>query len=308
MEFLVMASAPKRPRRLKGKGPTPKASDRPYHKAAKAKPKSRNHSPNKQNQVRRGRDGDGEKHHVDTIAGRNAVLDALRAEVPVRELVAATGIDIDERIKEIVDLARNQGLPIREVARQRLDSMTGITHHQGIALVAKPFAYSSQKEMFERARKREGAKPLFVAVDGVTDPRNIGAIVRSAVAFGADGVLIPERRSASITAAAWKASAGAVARVPIAQVTNLVRSIEDAKALGCFVVGLDSESSELISSLPVADEGIYLVVGSEGKGLSRLVRDHCDLIVAIAISSKIESLNASVATSIALYEIAGKRK
>jgi 23S rRNA (guanosine2251-2'-O)-methyltransferase len=218
-------------------------------------------------------------------------------------LIAAVGIDIDDRVQEIVELARNQAVAIREVPRHKLDSLSGITNHQGIALVAKPFAYSSQKEMFARV----GERPLFVAVDGVTDPRNIGAIIRSAVAFGADGIFIPERRNASITGAAWKASAGAVARVPIAQVTNLVRSIEDAKKLGCFVVGLDSDAKDDVASISVASEGLYLVVGGEGKGLSRLVREHCDLIASIPISTKVESLNASVATSIALYEIAKRR-
>ena len=346
MEYLLMATPPKRPRRLKGRGPTPKAADRPYHKAAKFGkrkrtsdgPRSRSESASDERarsdrpRGERRRDDrprsdrprsdrprsdrprsdrprgerrreEFEKVHVDTIAGRNAVLEALRAEVPVKELIAAVGIDIDDRVQEIVDLARSQGIAIREIPRHKLDSMSGITNHQGIALVAKPFAYSSQKEIFSRVKER----PLFVAVDGVTDPRNIGAIIRSAVAFGADGIFIPERRNASITGAAWKASAGAVARVPIAQVTNLVRSIEDAKELGCFVVGLDSDAKDDVSSISVASEGLYLVVGGEGKGLSRLVREHCDLIAAIPISTKVESLNASVATSIALYEIAKRR-
>ncbi len=341
MEYLLMATPPKRPRRLKGRGPTPKAADRPYHKAAKFGkrkrtsdgPRSRSESAGDERarsdrpRGERRRDDrprsdrprsdrprsdrprgerrreEFEKVHVDTIAGRNAVLEALRAEVPVKELIAAVGIDIDDRVQEIVDLARNQGIAIREIPRHKLDSMSGITNHQGIALVAKPFAYSSQKEIFSRVKER----PLFVAVDGVTDPRNIGAIIRSAVAFGADGIFIPERRNASITGAAWKASAGAVARVPIAQVTNLVRSIEDAKELGCFVVGLDSDAKDDVSSISVASEGLYLVVGGEGKGLSRLVREHCDLISASPISTKVESLNASVATSIALYEIAKRR-
>lgn len=321
MEYLLMATPPKRPRRLKGRGPTPKAADRPYHKAAKFGKKRRGSETSRSRTERENDDrprsdrprsdrprGErrrevSEKVHVDTIAGRNAVLEALRAEVPVKELIAAVGIDIDDRVQEIVDLARNQGIAIREIPRHKLDSLSGITNHQGIALVAKPFAYSSQKEIFSRVKE----KPLFVAVDGVTDPRNIGAIIRSAVAFGADGIFIPERRNASITGAAWKASAGAVARVPIAQVTNLVRSIEDAKKLGCFVVGLDSDAKDDVATISVASEGLYLVVGGEGKGLSRLVRENCDLIAAIPISSKVESLNASVATSIALYEIAKRR-
>lgn len=245
-----------------------------------------------------------EKVHVDSIAGRNVVLEALRAGIPAKELVVAVGIDIDDRIREIVDLAKSASLPIREVPRNRLDTLTGIAHHQGIALIARPFQYSSEKEIFQRATD----PALYIAVDGITDPRNIGAIIRSAAAFGADGILIPERRSAGITAAAWKASAGAVARIPVAQVTNLVRSIENAKERGCFIVGLEGGSVDTLETMTIADQPLYIVVGSEGKGLSRLVKEKCDLLLSIPISSKVESLNASVAVSIALYGIAARRR
>ena len=321
----MMARAPRKA--LKGKGPTPKAKDRPYHKAAKAKSSARHagkssarperNSDGKRTSTRtsqrdpqRGRvrgeqkgDQKREKVHVDSIAGRNVVLEALRADIPAKELVVAIGIDIDDRIREIVDLAKSAALPIREVPRNRLDTLTGIAHHQGIALIAKPFQYSSEKEIFQRASD----PALYIAVDGITDPRNIGAIIRSAAAFGADGILIPERRSAGITAAAWKASAGAVARIPIAQVTNLVRSIENAKERGCFIVGLEGGSEDTLETMKIADQPLYIIVGSEGKGLSRLVKEKCDLLLSIPISSKVESLNASVAVSIALYGIAAKR-
>ncbi len=295
--------APKK-RGLRGKGPTPRAEDRPYHKAAKAgKPSRPPRTPRGESQERdRGRER--EKVHVDSIAGRNVVLEALRAGIPAKELVVAIGIDIDDRIREIVDLAKTNALPIREVPRNRLDTLTGIAHHQGIALIAKPFQYSSQKEIFQRASD----PALFIAVDEITDPRNIGAIIRSAAAFGADGILIPERRSAGITAAACKASAGAVARIPVAQITNLVRSIEAAKERGCFIVGLEGGSQETLETMKIADQPLYIIVGSEGKGLSRLVREKCDLLLSIPISSKVESLNASVAVSIALYGIAAKRR
>jgi 23S rRNA (guanosine2251-2'-O)-methyltransferase len=179
-----------------------------------------------------------------------------------------------------------------------------MANHQGVALIVKPYAYSSQKEIFQRAK----TPALFVAVDGITDPRNIGAIVRSAAAFGADGVLIPERRNASITATAWKASAGAAARLPIAQVKNLARSIEDAKEFGCFIVGLDGESTDTVDGLKIATDSLYVIVGSEGKGLSRLVREKCDVVVSIPMHQSVESLNASVAMAIALYTIEEKRR
>jgi 23S rRNA (guanosine2251-2'-O)-methyltransferase len=208
-----------------------------------------------------------------------------------------------KRLEESVRLAQKMGISIREIERRQIENMTGIANHQGIALVAKPFQYSSQKEIFARAKD----PALFVAVDGVTDPRNIGAIARSAAAFSADGLLIPERRNAPLTASAWKSSAGAAARLPIAQVTNLVRSMQDAKEFGCFIVGLDGDADTEIEAMEIADQPIYLVVGSEGRGLSRLVRENCDLLVKIPMSNTVESLNASVAMSIALYAVDRKR-
>jgi len=243
------------------------------------------------------------KEHIDTVAGRNAVVEALRAGIPAKELLVATGVDIDERLEESVRLSQKMGLSVREVERRQIESMTGIANHQGVALVVKPFQYSSQKEIFARAKE----PALFIAVDGVTDPRNIGAITRSAAAFSADGLLIPERRNAPLTASAWKASAGAAARLPIAQVTNLVRSIEDAKEYGCFIVGLDGDADTSVEEMEIADQPLYLIVGSEGRGLSRLVREKCDLLVKIPMSNAVESLNASVAVSISLYTIDRKR-
>jgi 23S rRNA (guanosine2251-2'-O)-methyltransferase len=302
-----MAKPPQR-RGLRGKGPTPKAEDRPQHKKYRGDEPSRKQIERKRNERKRidskRRDFRREpKEHLDTIAGRNAVVEALRAGIPARELIVATGVDIDERLEESVRLAQKSGLSIREVERRQIENMTGIANHQGIALVAKPFQYSSQKEIFARAK----SPALFVAVDGVTDPRNIGAIARSAAAFSADGLLIPERRNAPITAAAWKSSAGAAARLPIAQVTNLVRSMQDAKEFGCFVVGLDGDADTSVEEIEIADQPLYVVVGSEGRGLSRLVRENCDLLISIPMSNTVESLNASVAMSIALYAIDRKR-
>ena len=302
-----MAKPPKR-RGLRGKGPTPKAEDRPQHKKYRGDEPSRKQIERKRNERKRidskRRDFRREsKEHLDTIAGRNAVVEALRAGIPARELIVAVGVDIDERLEESVRLAQKSGLSIREVERRQIENMTGIANHQGIALVAKPFQYSSQKEIFARAK----SPALFVAVDGVTDPRNIGAIARSAAAFSADGLLIPERRNAPITAAAWKSSAGAAARLPIAQVTNLVRSMQDAKEFGCFVVGLEGDADTSVEEIEIADQPLYVVVGSEGRGLSRLVRENCDLLISIPMSNTVESLNASVAMSIALYAIDRKR-
>ena len=290
-------------RSLRGKGPTPRAENRPNHKRYKGKEENQRKRIERK-RIDKKRDYRREpKEHLDTVAGRNAVVEALRAGIPAKELVVANGVDIDERLEESVRLAQKMGLSIREVERRQIENMTGIANHQGIALIVKPFQYSSQKEIFARAK----SPALFVAVDGVTDPRNIGAIARSAAAFGADGLLIPERRNAPLTAAAWKSSAGAAARLPIAQVTNLVRSISDAKEYGCFVVGLDGDADTAIAEMEIADQPLYIIVGSEGRGLSRLVREKCDLLISIPMSNSVESLNASVAMSIALYSIDRKR-
>jgi 23S rRNA (guanosine2251-2'-O)-methyltransferase len=239
----------------------------------------------------------------DAVAGKNSVVEALRAKVPAKELVVAIKVEIDEKISEAIRLAKNSDLPIKELPRRALDDLTGSANHQGIALVIKPFNYTEFDKLISNAKK----PMMLIGLDGITDPHNLGAVVRSAAAFGADGVVIPERRNASMTGSAWKASAGAAARMPISQVTNLVRSIEDAKKAGCFVIGLDAEGDATLAKMNLATESIFIIVGSEGKGLSRLVRDKCDLVVSIPMQSTVESLNASVATAIVMYQVAAER-
>jgi len=239
----------------------------------------------------------------DAVAGKNSVVEALRAKVPAKELVVAIKVEIDEKISEAIRLAKNSDLPIKELPRRALEDLTGSANHQGIALVIKPFNYTEFDKLISNAKK----PMMLIGLDGITDPHNLGAVVRSAAAFGADGVVIPERRNASMTGSAWKASAGAAARMPISQVTNLVRSIEDAKKAGCFVIGLDAEGDATLAKMNLATESIFIIVGSEGKGLSRLVRDKCDLVVSIPMQSSVESLNASVATAIVMYQVAAER-
>jgi 23S rRNA (guanosine2251-2'-O)-methyltransferase len=285
----------KNKRRLEGKGPTPKAEDRPYHAAAKRKKVA-------EKSAARTRTGRSEKPKGEIVSGRNAVLEALRAQVPATELIVARSIDVDDRVAESLQLALNLQLPIREVHRAEVEGIS--PNSQGIILAIKPYQYSSFQEITERANH----PMLIMALDGVTDPRNLGAIIRSAAAFGVAGVVMTERRAAAMTASAWKSSAGAAARLPVAQVTNMARTIEDAKKLGCFVIGLDGESDETLSDMKVAQENLMIVVGSEGKGLSRLVREKCDLVVSIPMRATTESLNASVATSIALFWVDEQRR
>ncbi|MDP1852006.1 MAG: 23S rRNA (guanosine(2251)-2'-O)-methyltransferase RlmB [Candidatus Planktophila sp.] len=307
----------KNKKRLTGKGPTPKAEDRPYHAAAKRKKAVAKKSSSKTTvrgagkvtagrsdgkEIRPARAPRGDRPRGEIVAGRNAVLEALRESVPSTELLVARSIEVDDRVAESLKLALHLGLPIREAHRAEVEGIS--PNSQGIILAIKPYQYSSFEEIMQRAKY----PALVVALDGVTDPRNLGAIIRSAAAFGAAGVIMTERRAASMTASAWKSSAGAAARLPIAQVTNLARTIDAAKKEGLFVVGLDGESEELISSMKIAAEAIMIVVGSEGKGLSRLTREKCDLVISIPISATTESLNASVATAIALFFVDQARR
>ncbi|MDO8646109.1 MAG: 23S rRNA (guanosine(2251)-2'-O)-methyltransferase RlmB [Candidatus Planktophila sp.] len=289
----------KNKKRLTGKGPTPKAEDRPYHAAAKRKKAVAKKTAGKTPSTRAPR---GDRPRGEIVAGRNAVLEALRESVPSTELLVARSIEVDDRVAESLKLALHLGLPIREAHRAEVEGIS--PNSQGIILAIKPYQYSSFEEIMQRAKY----PALVVALDGVTDPRNLGAIIRSAAAFGAAGVIMTERRAASMTASAWKSSAGAAARLPIAQVTNLARTIDAAKKEGLFVVGLDGESEELISSMKIAAEAIMIVVGSEGKGLARLTREKCDLVISIPISATTESLNASVATAIALFFVDQARR
>ena len=288
-------------RRLEGKGPTPKAEDRPYHAAAKRK-KAAEKSAAKKPATAARKFSRGDAPRGEIVAGRNAVLEALRESVPATELLVARSIDVDDRVAESLQLALNHGLSIREAHRAEVEGIS--PNSQGIILAIKPYQYSSFQEIAEQANH----PMMIIALDGVTDPRNLGAIVRSASAFGAAGVVMTERRAAAMTAAAWKSSAGAAARLRVAQVTNLARTIEDAQKLGCFVVGLDGEADVTLSEMKVAKEHLMIVVGSEGKGLSRLVREKCDLVVSIPIMASTESLNASVATSIAMFWVDEQRR
>jgi 23S rRNA (guanosine2251-2'-O)-methyltransferase len=291
-------------RGLEGKGPTPKAEDRPYHKAYRAKTAAAAAPTRRPASVARtGRPGSG----PEWVAGRNPVLEAMQAEIPIRAAYVAEGAERDDRLRDILRIAADRGTPLLQVTRNELDRLTGGAVHQGVALQLPEFEYAHPDDLLAVALDAPG-EPLVVAVDSITDPRNLGAIVRSAAAFGAAGVLIPERRSAGMTAAAWKTSAGAAARIPIARATNLNRALRSFTDAGFALVGLDGAANADIAEVTQTSGPLVLVVGSEGHGLSRLVREACDSLAAIPMSSTVESLNAGVATGIALYEVARSRR
>lgn len=296
----TVGSGGQRRRGLEGKGPTPKASDRPNHKAHKfAKAAAKSGSSRPQRPQRR------TKASSEMVAGRNSVLEALRADIPVATMYVAGRIDADDRVREALKIAGERGIPILETPRGELDRLTDDAVHQGLAIQVPPYEYAHPSDFVD---PQTPGIPLVVALDGITDPRNLGAIIRSVAAFGGHGVVVPARRSVGMTASAWKTSAGAAARIPVAQVSNLNQALKDFKKAGFFVIGLDMDGDVELPDLELASEPLVIVVGSEGKGLSKLVSENCDQIVSVPMSSAVESLNAGIAAGVTLYEVARRRR
>lgn len=298
----TVGSGGQRRKGLEGKKATPRATERTGHPAARrAKAAARKSS------AAHGARGRSRGAGNEVVYGRNPVVEALRAGVPGSTLYVQQFVDTDDRVREALTRAAESRLPMLEVPRNQLDDISHRGVHQGLALVIPPYEYAVAADLPARAQER--AEPaLIVALDGITDPRNLGAVVRSAAAFGAHGVVIPERRAAGMTAAAWKTSAGAAARLPVARVTNLTRALKAYAAEGLMVVGLAADGEDLSA----VDAGLLagplvLVVGGEGAGLSRLVAQACDVVAGIAMTSEVESLNASVAAGIALHAVASAR-
>ncbi|HIE60403.1 MAG TPA: 23S rRNA (guanosine(2251)-2'-O)-methyltransferase RlmB [Microbacterium sp.] len=301
---------------LEGKGPTPKAEDRSWHVAGKRKAAQERYAaaggtgrpgarvagsnPNRGGRPKQSDD-------TETVTGRNSVLEALRTRIPATAFYIAQRVEMDDRVKEMLSIAAHREIPVLEVTRPELDRMAGFDGvHQGVALKVPPYEYAHPQDLLENVIET-GQLPLLVALDGVTDPRNLGAIIRSTAAFGGQGVIIPQRRSAGVNSAAWKTSAGAAARIPVAIAPNLTTTLKEFKKQGVFVLGLDGDGDVSLPALELADRPVVIVVGSEGKGVSRLVTETCDQIVSIPISAATESLNAGIAASVALYQVSTLR-
>ncbi|QLY31448.1 23S rRNA (guanosine(2251)-2'-O)-methyltransferase RlmB [Nocardia huaxiensis] len=306
----TVGSGGQRRRGLEGKGATPKAEDRVYHAAAKraklkAKAEAKSATTRARNAARPAvnrKDGEG----PELVLGRNPVVECLRAGVPATALYVAVGTENDDRLTEAVKIAADTGISILEVPRTDLDKLSHNGMHQGLALQVPPYRYAHPDDLVERARAA-GEPGLLVALDNITDPRNLGAVVRSVAAFGGQGVVIPQRRSAGVTAVAWRTSAGAAARLPVARATNLTRTLKDWANKGYQIVGLDAGGDTTLDEFDGSAPTV-IVVGSEGKGLSRLVRETCDTILSIPMAGPVESLNASVAAGVVLAEAARQRR
>ncbi len=293
-------------RSLVGRGATPPAEQRTGHPAQrKAAAQARQRS-------ERARARQRAEEAPELLLGRNPVVEALRARIPATALYVVTGdtsrAGTDERITEAITLAADRGLPLLEVGKGEFDRMSGGALHQGIGLQVPPYDYAHPDDLLQIAHD-SGRPPLIVAMDGVTDPRNLGAVVRSAAAFDAHGVVVPQRRAVGMTASAWRTSAGAAARLRVARAVNLPRALAAYQDAGLQTVGLAGDDADMdLDEYDGLADPIALVVGAEGTGLSRLVRERCDVVVRIPMSRDTESLNVSVAAGVALYAAARARR
>ena len=243
-----------------------------------------------------------QKRYEDYIAGRNAVTEALKSGRPLDSVLIAKG-DRQGSISAIVAKCRQLNIPVKEVDSRKLDFMA--QNHQGVIAVAACKEYADLEDLFKLAEER-GEKPFFIVCDELEDPHNLGAILRTAEAAGAHGVIVPRRRSVGLTSTVYKASAGAVEYVPVARVANITETLKELKKRGVWVYGLDMDG-ETWCRTDLTD-AMALVVGSEGRGVSRLVKEQCDFVLSLPMAGQINSLNASVACGIVLYEAARQRQ
>lgn len=237
------------------------------------------------------------------VAGRNPVREALRGDRSINKVLLARGVT-GEPVKEICRLARERSIPVQQVERVYLDKLVPGTVHQGIVALVAPKEYVSVDDLLTLSPQED---PFFILLNGVTDPHNLGAIMRTAEAVGVHGVIIPARRSASLTPAACKAAAGAVEFLPVARVANIAQTIRYLKQKNIWVVGADS-SARVIFWDARLDGPLALVIGSEGKGLGPHIRKICDLLVRLPMAGRITSLNASVAAAVLAYEVFRQRR
>lgn len=246
---------------------------------------------------------DSRKNENDLIVGRNCVSEALRSGRPIDKLLVARGASTS--LSPLIARAKKAGIVIKEVEAKKLDFISAGAVHQGVVAFAAAKEYSSVEDILELAKKR-GEPPFIIILDEIEDPHNLGAIIRTAECTGAHGVIIPKRRSAGLSFTADKASAGAVEFVPIARVTNIAQTIDMLKKQGVWVYGADMDGQCYCKA--DLKGAAALVIGNEGRGLGRLVKDKCDCILTLPMSGKINSLNASVAAGVLMYELARQRQ
>ncbi len=236
----------------------------------------------------------------DTIEGRNPVMEALKSERPINKLIVTKG-KTEGPLNRIIAEAKKRQIPVQFVDRKKIDVMSTSDNHQGVIAYVAAYEYADLDQVLASVAAK-GEKPYFIICDGISDPHNLGSILRTADATGAHGVIIPKRRAVGLTSIVAKTSAGAIEYVPVCRVSNLVRAIETLKENGAWIVGADMDGDRLHFEADMKG-GIGIVVGAEGEGISRLVKEHCDFLVQIPMKGGVSSLNASVAASILMYEV-----
>lgn len=237
------------------------------------------------------------------LEGRNAVLEVLKSGRDIEKIMIQKG-NVEGTIRRIAGMAKERGIVVQEAARQKLDEMSQTKNHQGVIAIVSEHEYAEVDDILRSAAEK-GEKPFIIILDNITDPHNLGAVIRTAECAGAHGVIIPKRRSVGLTAVVGKTSAGALEYMPVARVTNIARTIEELKKQGVWVACADMDGEDYYDAS--LDGAIALVIGSEGEGVSRLVKEKCDFTVSIPMYGKISSLNASVAGALLMYEVVRQR-
>lgn len=240
----------------------------------------------------------------DLIEGRNAVIEALKSDRTIEQIFVAKG-DVEGSINVVLGLAKDNGIVVKEVDRKKLDQMSETGSHQGVIAIVTPYKYFSVENILDYAESK-GEKPFIIILDEIEDPHNFGSIIRTAEVCGAHGIIIPKRRNVGVTPTVYKSSAGAVEHMRIAKVTNLNNTIDGLKEKGVWIYGADMEGENYCFDVNF-DGAAAIVVGSEGRGISRLTKEKCDVLIKIPMVGNITSLNASVAGGIMMYEILKQR-
>lgn len=271
---------------------------------AKVKVKGTPKSSSKDNKEIRNKPNNREELREDLVVGRNGVIEALKSTTTVEQILISKG-DKEGSIIKIMALAKEKGVVVKEVDRKKLDSLSQGQAHQGVAAIITPFRYCEVEDILQYAKEKEQS-PFIVILDEIEDPHNLGSIIRTAELCGVHGIIVPKRRNVGVTATVYKTSAGAVNYMKIAKVANINNVIDELKKQNIWVYGTDADGSE--SSYNADFKGaVALVIGSEGKGMSKLTKEKCDVIVRIPMAGRVNSLNASVASGIMMYEVMKSR-
>jgi len=243
------------------------------------------------------------EYNENQLEGRNAVLEVLKSGRDIEKIIVQKG-NVEGTVRRIVGMAKQNGVVVQEVVKQKLDEMSQTKNHQGVIAIVSEHEYADVRDILQAAAEK-GEKPFIIILDNITDPHNLGAVIRTAECAGAHGVIIPKRRSVGLTATVGKTSAGAMEYMPVARVTNISKTIDDLKKDGIWVACADMGGNDYFEAS--LDGAVALVIGSEGDGVSRLVKEKCDFVVSIPMYGKISSLNASVAAGLLMYEVVRQR-